>query len=103
MSTFPADHVKLVGVNQSEPPDQVRRFLETRGWKLTVAMDAEQTVARQYGVDGIPHTVIIGRMERLPWVKTGYSPDGETEAADAVKKLLAMPSSPALPAKEATQ
>ncbi|MGB8356842.1 MAG: TlpA disulfide reductase family protein [Chthoniobacteraceae bacterium] len=103
MSTFPAGHVKLIGVNQSEPPDQVKRFLETRGLKLTVAMDEGQTVAQQYGVDGIPHTVIIGPDGKVAWVKSGYSPDGETEAADAVKKLLALPTSPAPPAKEVTQ
>ena len=88
MSAFPEDRVKLIGVNQGEPPDLVKRFLETRNWKLNVAMDAQQSVARQYGVDGIPHTVIVGPDGKVAWVKTGYSPDGETEAANAVKKLL---------------
>ena len=89
MSEFPSDQVKLIGVNQSEPPEQVKRFLETRGWKLSVAMDAGQSVARQYGVDGIPHTVIIAPDGKVAWVKTGYSAEGETEAANAVKQLLA--------------
>ena len=91
MSEFPEDRVKLIGLNQSEPAEQVKRFLETRDWKLTVAMDAGQTVARQYGVDGIPHTVIVGPDGKVAWVKTGYSPDGELEAAEAVKKLLKAP------------
>jgi thiol-disulfide isomerase/thioredoxin len=89
MSAFPADRVKFIGVNQSEPAEQVKRFLETRGWKLTVAMDASQTVAHQYGVDGIPHTVIVGPDGKVAWVKTGYSPGGDAEAANAVKQLLA--------------
>ena len=88
MAQFPAERVKLVGLNQAEAPEQVKRFLETRGWKLAVAMDAGQNVARQYGVDGIPHTVIVGPDGKVAWVKTGYSPDAETEAAEAVKKLL---------------
>ncbi len=78
-------------MNQSEPAEQVKRFLETRGWQLAVAMDAGQTIARQYGVDGIPHTVIVGPDGKVAWVKTGYSPDGDTEAANAVKQLLAAP------------
>jgi thiol-disulfide isomerase/thioredoxin len=88
MSAFPADQVELVGINQGEPPEQVKRFLDTRGWSLSVAMDASQSVARQYGVDGIPHTVIVGPDGKIAWVKTGYSPDGEAEASDAVKQLL---------------
>ena len=99
MSVFPAERVKLIGVNQSEPAEQVKRFLETRGWKLTVAMDASQNVAHQYGVDGIPHTVIVGPDGKVAWVKTGYSPSGETEASNAVKQLLAAPPGADAPAK----
>ena len=89
MAQFPAEQVRFVGLNQAEVPEQVKRFLETRGWKLAVAMDAGQNVARQYGVDGIPHTVVVGPDGKVAWVRTGYDPDGETAVADAVKKLLA--------------
>jgi len=54
-------------------------------------MDTDQNVARQYGVDGIPHTVIIGPDGKVAWVKTGYSSENEKEAAEAIKKLLAAP------------
>ncbi len=91
MAAFPSDQVMLLGVNQSEPAERVKQFLETRGWKFSVAMDAGQNVARQYGVEGIPHTVIVGPDGNVAWVKTGYSPDGATEAATAVKQLLAAP------------
>jgi thiol-disulfide isomerase/thioredoxin len=91
MSAFPGEQVKLIGVNQSEPAEQVKRFLETRRWPLTVVMDAGQSVARQYGVDGIPHTVIVGPDGNVVWVKTGYSPNGATEAASAIKQLLTTP------------
>ena len=55
--------------------------------------------ARQYGVDGIPHTVIVGPDGKAAWVKTGYSADGELEASAAVKKLLEAPGPPALRSK----
>jgi thiol-disulfide isomerase/thioredoxin len=88
LSALPADRVVFLGVNQSEPAEQVQRFLEARGWKLTVALDAGQKVARQYGVEGIPHTVIVGPDGKVAWVKTGYSASGAEEAAAAVRKLL---------------
>ena len=88
MGEFPSDRVKLIGINQSEPAEQVKRFIETRDWKLIVAMDAGQLVARQYGVDGIPHTVIVGPDGKVAWVKTGYHPDAASEAANVVRQLL---------------
>jgi peroxiredoxin len=91
VAAFPAERVVFVGVNQSEPAEQVQRFLETRGWKFTVALDAGQKVARQYGVEGIPHTVIVGPDGKVAWVKTGYSPDGAAQTAEAIRQLLAAP------------
>src|SRR5262249_40266362 len=60
ISALPGDRVSLIGVNQSEPAERVKSFLETRGWKLNVALDAGQRISQQYGVEGIPHTVVIG-------------------------------------------
>jgi len=91
MSAFPSDQVDLIGLNQSEGGEVVKRFLETRGLTFTVAMDGTQSVARQYGVDGIPHTVIVGPDGKVAWVKTGFSPEGAQEAAAAVSKLLEKP------------
>jgi len=88
VSALPSEQVTLLGVNQGEPAEQVKRFLETRKWKLAVAMDAGQTVARGYGVDGIPHTVVVGPDGKVAWTKTGYSPDGAAEIVSAVKQLL---------------
>jgi thiol-disulfide isomerase/thioredoxin len=89
MAAFPADRVKFIGVNQGEPPDQVKSFLDTRGWKLNVALDSSQTVGRQYEVEGIPHTVVIAPDGKIAFVQSGASPEGEKVVADAVKRLLA--------------
>jgi peroxiredoxin len=91
MAGFSPDRVKFVGVNEDEPAAEVKQFLETRGWKLNVALDAGQTVGQKYGVDGIPHTFIIGPDGKIAWSKTGYSPDGEGDAAKEVNQLLAPP------------
>jgi peroxiredoxin len=91
MSAFEADRVELIGINEGEPAAQVERFLKTRGWNLRTALDATQAVGRHFGVEGIPHTVIIGPDGNIAWVKTGYSATGAEEAAAAVKKLLGQP------------
>jgi thiol-disulfide isomerase/thioredoxin len=88
MTPFPADKVQFIGVNQGESKEQVAKFLTQRGWTLKVALDAEQSVGRQFGVEGIPHTVILGTDGKVAWVKTGYARENAAEAAEAVKKLL---------------
>jgi thiol-disulfide isomerase/thioredoxin len=88
MSTFSSDRVTFVGINQGESPEQVKQFLDVRGWKLTVALDAQQEVARQFGVDGIPHTVVIGPDGKVVWARSGDDPDDENAAAKKVMELL---------------
>ncbi len=85
---FPADKVELVGINQGESPELVKRFLEARGLKLSVALDADQSVGRKYGVDAIPRTIVVGPDGKVAWEQTGYDPDGESGAADVIRKLL---------------
>ena len=84
----PSDKVKLVGINQGEGPELVKRFLEARGLKLGVALDTDQGVGRKYGVDAIPRTIVVGPDGKVAWEQPGYDPDGESGATDVIRKLL---------------
>jgi len=88
MAAFDSKKVRFIGVNQAEAKDAVKSFLDTRGWKLEVALDANQRVGQSFGVEGIPHTVIIGPDGKVAYVKTGYEPDGAKKIAETVRKLL---------------
>ena len=85
---FPSGRVELIGVNQNEPDERVKSFVQRQNWKLTVAMDAGGRVGRDYGADAIPHTVVVGPDGKVAWVKTGASAEGEAELVAAIKKLL---------------
>jgi peroxiredoxin len=88
MSAFDPGKVRFIGINQAEDKETVKTFLETRGWKFDVALDTNQRVGQNFGVEGIPHTVIIGPDGKIAYVKSGYEPEGAKEAAEMVKKLL---------------
>ncbi len=88
MSAFDPKKVRFIGINQAEDKETVKTFLETRGWKFEVALDANQRVGQNFGVEGIPHTVVIGPDGKVAYVKTGYESDGAKQVAEAVKKLL---------------
>ncbi|WP_395750411.1 TlpA family protein disulfide reductase [Prosthecobacter sp.] len=88
MSAFDSKKVRFIGVNQGEDKEVVKTFLDTRGWKFEVAFDGNQRVGQSFGVEGIPHTVVIGPDGKIAYVKTGYEPDGAKTIAEKVKKLL---------------
>ncbi|MBL9130846.1 MAG: TlpA family protein disulfide reductase, partial [Verrucomicrobiaceae bacterium] len=88
MGEFDAKKVRFIAVNQAEPSEQIKRFLETRGWKMEVVLDGFQRVGQQFGVEGIPHTVVIDTEGKVAFVKTGYSPDGAEKIAEQVRKLV---------------
>lgn len=88
MAGFDPKQVRFIGVNQAEDKETVKTFLETRGWKFEVALDASQRVGQNFGVEGIPHTVVIGPDGKVAYVKSGYEPNGAKEVAEMVKKLM---------------
>ncbi|MEM8953919.1 MAG: TlpA disulfide reductase family protein [Verrucomicrobiota bacterium] len=88
MAEFDGTDFLFVGINQGESEERVKRFLETRGWDMRVAMDLQQRVGQSFGVEGIPHTVIVGPDGKVAWVKTGYDPSGAGQAATVVRRLL---------------
>ncbi len=91
MKSFEGKKVHFLALDQGEPALQVQRFLKQRGWELPVAMDNQQQVGGKYGVDGIPHTVIIGTDGKVEWTRTGASADGAEKLTQAVKKALHEP------------
>jgi len=95
VDAFPAEKVRLFGINQGEAPEQVKHFLEAHGLRLRVAMDADQGIGRKYGVDAIPRTIIVGPDGKVAWDQTGYDPDGEAGATEVIQKLLGTPPAPA--------
>jgi thiol-disulfide isomerase/thioredoxin len=82
-----AEKFVFIAMNEAEPASQVKRFLEQRNWKLPVALDLLQSVGRQFQVEGIPHTVVIGPDGKIAWQNTGHRPGAAQELAEMVRKL----------------
>ena len=67
------DRVRVVAVNIEERA-KFRTIAKTlESLTLTVAHDYNKVASSAYGVDGIPHLVIIGRDGRIVAVHRGYS------------------------------
>lgn len=79
------DKIAVFAVNWRESRDrflQIKRALKTDD--LTLVSDESGRFGAKYGVDGIPHMVIIGRDGRIAAVHVGY---GESEIPGLVDEI----------------
>ncbi|MCC5786174.1 MAG: redoxin domain-containing protein [Phycisphaerales bacterium] len=65
--------VAFIAINVREDEATIRRFLDRQGLELTVAMDTDGSVSRDYSVSGIPQTVIIGADGTVRSVHVGFA------------------------------
>ena len=53
--------LQIVGVNVQEPAERVRTFVKKRNIRYAVLLDEEGEVAEQYGLVGIPASVLLAK------------------------------------------
>ncbi len=82
-------NVVFYAVNQREGDAAVEDFIRAREWDLQVPMDRRGSVADQYGVHGIPHTVIIGKDGKVQAVHVGFSPNLRETLSGELDTILA--------------
>ncbi len=79
--------VSVYTVNLQEHPSKPRAYWKQKKFNMPVLMDTDGRVGEAYGVNGIPHTVIIhnGKIARI---HVGYSPDLKDRLKSDVEALL---------------
>jgi thiol-disulfide isomerase/thioredoxin len=81
--------VALYFVNLQEDAETIRAFLEEQKLDVPVALDIEGGVAAEYGVTGIPQTVIIGKDSKVQVVHVGFSNKLQQQLTAEIEDLLA--------------
>ncbi|MEX2315978.1 MAG: TlpA disulfide reductase family protein [Pirellulales bacterium] len=87
-SGFDAKDVLFVGVNEQETAPTIKAFLDSHSWKFAVALDADGKIGKQYQVDGIPQTFVIGRGGKIERVNLGYNPNVGPALKSAIEGLV---------------
>jgi thiol-disulfide isomerase/thioredoxin len=70
--------VVFYAVNLAEKPETIEKFLAKKELKLAVAL-ADQKMGTKFGVNGIPHTVIVGKDGVVRTVHIGFGPGAEKQ------------------------
>jgi len=81
--------VAVYAVNQKESKKKIRRFLDQQDLSLTVVLDKQSRIARDYNVRSIPHTVLIGKQGTVQATHSVYKPNMEKVLSRQIDTLLA--------------
>ena len=86
---YASSELSLLTINQGESDNEVSAFLEDFDLQdLAVAMDPETKAGKDYQVQGLPHTVIIGPSGTVEKVWVGFSPFLENDLVAEIDQLL---------------
>lgn len=87
--TYADDGLVVWAVNDQEPPATIAGFMASNHYTFTALVDSHASVLREFGVSGIPTTVVIGRDGTVKDVFVGYGPQSAVDIDNAVLKALA--------------
>ena len=88
--------VVFYGIDLRESADKVQSFVDKKKWTFNVLLDKNGDVAKKYNVNGIPHSVVIGKDGKILNVHVGFG------GAEALEKQLTEELEAALEAQPTT-
>ena len=80
--------IVFYAVNQAEPVEYVKRFIESNKFEFPVALDSKQEASVAYKVDSIPRLVIVGKDGIVQSIHAGLEGTTVKEAQDNARKRL---------------
>ncbi|MGO8699068.1 MAG: TlpA family protein disulfide reductase [Limisphaerales bacterium] len=79
--------LEILSLNQAEPADNVRQFINRKKYGFHVLLDPQGDVSTKYGVRAIPTLVLIDKNGVIQRLQVGYSPN-ESDLQQTVERLL---------------
>jgi peroxiredoxin len=84
---YKGQSLEILSVNQEEPAEQVRQFINRKKYDFHVVLDADGGVGAKYGVRAIPTLVLLDKSGVIQWLQVGYNQD-ESELQQAIERLI---------------
>lgn len=83
--------LQVLAVNWKEDRDVFRRITKALAeYQLTLLSDSNGRVGDTYGVNAIPHMLLIGKDGRINFINIGYGESVLDEVVDEINKALAV-------------
>jgi peroxiredoxin len=78
----------MLGINVEADTSGMQKYLKDVPVTFPILMDGNNSVAKLYGVDGMPNTVIVDRNGVVRHVHRGYKPGYEAKYEEQIKQLV---------------
>ena len=82
------DRLEVIAVNIEDRRTYRGARRRLTDYRMTLVNDQRGILQRQYGVEGLPHMVIVGSDGRVASVKRGYTEEMVYEVVDQLNDLL---------------
>jgi len=76
---------EVIGVNLDGQAADAEKFLAKVPAKFTIAYDAKGNSARQYGVKGMPTSLLIGKDGKVIYMHMGFNNEGREKLEQAIQ------------------
>lgn len=86
--TYGPQGLQVIGVNLDAEAEDAAGFLAKVPAEFTIAYDATGDSARQYGVKGMPTSLLVGADGKVILVHTGYDAEGSAAIEAAIRRAL---------------
>ncbi len=81
--------VVVYAVNREEDPQVIQDFLKRKKITIPVALDRDGKISESYEIEGIPHTVIIGKDGIIQAAHVGAMPNLKKQLTEEINAVLA--------------
>ncbi|MEQ1715028.1 MAG: TlpA disulfide reductase family protein [Hyphomicrobium sp.] len=81
--------LQVVAINLDEKPDDAKKFLAKHPVRFSIAVKANETCAKEFGVQGMPSSFIVDRKGVIRLVHPGFKPGDAGKLRSLVGQLLA--------------
>jgi cytochrome c biogenesis protein CcmG, thiol:disulfide interchange protein DsbE len=85
---YGAKGLRIVGVNLDQKAEDAKTFLATTPAQFDVAFDSAGQSPKQYGVKGMPTSLLIGPDGKVLMVHQGFKPESREELESQIKQAL---------------
>jgi len=83
---FKDQGLEILSLNQGEPADDVRQFINRKKYAFHVLLDSDGAVSAKYGVRGIPTLVLVDKNGVIQWLQVGYE-SGNSDLEQKIQSL----------------
>ncbi len=80
--------LQVVAINLDEKPEDAKKFLTKHPVRFAIAVKANESCAKEFGVEGMPSSFIVDRSGTIRLVHPGFKPSDAGKLRGVIGKLL---------------